>query len=77
MQIARPSYHHGRFLCKSRRRGRRPLRLGIRNIRGTKLVEWCHTNNLIVGKHGFSNRKEGNEHGKAQVMEAKTRSITS
>ena len=34
-----------------------PLGMGIRNIRGQKLVECCHTNNLIVGNMWFQQPK--------------------
>ena len=47
-----------------------PYGLGIRNMQGGKLVEWCHLNKVIMGTHGFSNQQEGNALGKAKEVEA-------
>ncbi|GFN92555.1 craniofacial development protein 2-like [Plakobranchus ocellatus] len=48
--------------------------LGIRNELGEKLIEWCHTNNIIVGNPwGFNNLQGENGHGKALVTRPETR----
>ena len=48
----------GGFNAKVREREENVIRLGIRKVRGEKVVELCHANNLIIGNMVSATKKK-------------------